>query len=108
MMEYLRPKVATAAWFTRIEDYPDMEPTPENNRYWDAIAAVEGPDVYFSKRWTWDRVSPLDLKDMPQSTLQIPGMRERIGVSLTGVSLLALYGVALLILAGWKLTRYAV
>ena len=108
MMEYLRPRVATASWFTRIEDYPDMEPTQENNRYWDAVAAVEGPDVYFSKRWTWDRVSGIDLKDMPQPTLQIPGMRERVGESLSGVSLLALYGLVLLVLAGWKLTRYAV
>ena len=108
MMAYLQPKVATASWFTRIEDYPDMEPTEESNRYWDAVAKKEGPDVYFSKRWNWDRVSGIDLKDMPQPTLRIPGMQERVGESISGVSLLALYGVVLLILAGWKLTRYAV
>ncbi len=108
LMEYLQPKVATASWFTRIEEYPDMEPTRENNSHWDAVAKEEGPDVYFTKRWNWDRVNAINLKDMPQPALRIPGMQERMGESLLGVSLLALYGVALLTLGGWKLARYAV
>jgi hypothetical protein len=108
LMDYLRPKVATASWFTRVLDYPELEPTEENYRYWNAVAQKEGPDVYFTKWWTWDRVAGVDLKDLPQPGLQFPGMQERLGDSLSGLSLLVLYGATLLALAAWKLTRYSV
>ncbi len=106
LVEYLRPKAASPAWFTRLLDYPDMEPTEENFRYWNAVAAKEGPDVYFTKWWTWDRVAPVDLRDMPQPSVHFPDVGERIFMCLPQVFLLALLATAFLVMAGWKVLRY--
>lgn len=79
LMGYLRPKVATPQWVTRVLEYPDMQPTEENQRYWKKLEEQEGGDVVSRKILNWGRVAPLDLSTMPLPNIAFPGLAERVG-----------------------------
>ena len=106
LMEYLRPKVATAAWVTRVLDQPELQPTKENMSYWNERAKKEGEDVFLKEWWNWSRVKPLDLSAMPRPNLEVPGLRERLGDALFPCALLMVLTAGFLVMAGWKLLRY--
>jgi hypothetical protein len=77
LMNYLRPKVGTPEWVTRVLGYPDMQPTEENQRYWAKLVEKEGGDVY-RKIFSWDRVTSFDLSAMPRPEIKFPSLAERI------------------------------
>jgi ABC-type transport system involved in multi-copper enzyme maturation permease subunit len=108
LMDYLRPRVATAAWFTRVLDQPELQPTKENLAYWNARAEKEGGDVLYKEWLSWDRVRPLDLAGMPRPSLEVAGLEGRLQEALLPLCLLMALTVAFLMLAGWKLLRYSV
>jgi ABC-type transport system involved in multi-copper enzyme maturation permease subunit len=64
MMAYLRPKVGTPAWFTRVYEYPEIQPTDKNEMYWQSLIEKEGERAV-ERILSWDRVAPLDLASMP-------------------------------------------
>lgn len=76
MMAYLRPKSETSLWFTRIFEYPDMEPTEKNQQYWQSLIEKEGQRAV-EKIMSWDRVSSLDLTSMPPPSVNMRGVTER-------------------------------
>ncbi|MGA2624169.1 MAG: ABC transporter permease subunit [Bacteroidota bacterium] len=108
LMNYLTPKVQTAAWFTRVLDYPELEPTEENMKSWNKIAEKEGQDVFYTKILTWDRVAPLDLRDMPQPQIALPSLAERLSQPLIDALILIGLTALFFILSLWKALRYRV
>ena len=104
-MSYLRPKVGTPEWFTRVLEYPDMQPTEENRRYWETLVEKEGREVY-GKILNWDRVTPLDLSAMPRPHIEYPGLAERVAGVITDLLLLVGITGLFLGLAAMRVLRY--
>lgn len=88
LMGYLRPKVGTPEWFTRALEYPDMQPTEGNRRYWNKLEEKEGEGAISRKILNWDRVASLDLSAMPQPHIEYPDLAERLAGVTTDVFLL--------------------
>lgn len=107
-MNYLLPKVGTAAWFTRVLEYPELETTEENIRSWDKLAEKEGQDVYFTKILTWDRVAPLDLREMPPPQIEFPRLLDRVQQATIDLLLLIVLTALLFLLSVWRVLRYRV
>jgi hypothetical protein len=78
LMAYLQPKLGSPAWFTRALDYPDVQPTAENQKRWQALIEKEGERAV-EKLMSWDLVSPIDLGAMPPPNIEFPGLVERMG-----------------------------
>jgi len=105
LMSYLRPKVGAPEWVTRALEYPDMQPTEENRRYWEKLVEKEGREVY-SKILNWDRVASLDLSAMPQPHIEYPDLAERVAGVCTDVLLLVGITGVFLGLAAMRVLRY--
>ena len=106
LMSYLRPKVETPEWFTRALEYPDMQPTEENVKYWMKLAEKEGVGILFAKILNWDRITPLDLSDMPRPQVKCPDLAERVvGVTTDALLLVGITGL-FLGLATMKVLKY--
>jgi hypothetical protein len=107
LMNFLSPKVGKPEWFTRILEYPDMEPTERNQRIWNALAEKEGPDVYF-KIWDWDKVAPVDLQNMPGMRIESPGLSERLNDAANDLIILLGISSCFVIISFYRVLRYAV
>ena len=89
MMAYLQPKSETTEWFTRVFEYPDVQPTESNQRYWQSLIEKQGERAV-EKILSWDRVTPLNLASMPSPDVSTSGATERAERALPdGVMLLA-------------------
>ncbi len=89
MMAYLEPKSATPEWFTRVFEYPDVQPTESNQRYWQSLIEKQGERAV-EKILSWDRVTALDLASMPSPAVGAPESAERAAHALPdGVILFA-------------------
>lgn len=108
LQSYLLPKVARPEWFTRIFEYPDMEPTQANEQAWRALEEKEGSDVYLKKIWTWSRVAPLDLAGMPLMQDNRPGLWARTEGSFWDVVILLGMTGCFLVLALRRILHYPV
>jgi ABC-type transport system involved in multi-copper enzyme maturation permease subunit len=106
LMAYLQPKLGSAAWFTRALEYPDVQPTDENQRRWQELIGKEGERAV-EKILSWDRVTPIDLGAMPQPNIDSPGLGERIGTVSTDVLLLLGSAVMFLSLSLFVVQRYS-
>ncbi len=107
LQRYLLPKLETPAWFTRILEYPDMEPTAANYKIWNALAAKEGDQIY-EKIWSWDKVAPLDMKGMPHIESGVPSLLARIGEAGLDLVLLVILTGVFIAVALWKVVIYPV
>jgi hypothetical protein len=89
MMAYLQPKSGTPEWFTRVFEYPDVQPTESNQRYWQSLIEKQGERAV-ERILSWDRVTSLDLSSMPSPAVNMRGAGERAAHALPdGVILLA-------------------
>ncbi len=105
LMSYLRPKVETPEWFTRVLEYTDMQPTEENRKYWRELIEKEGEKAY-GEILNWDRIAPLDLGTMPWPSIRFPGLAERVAGVIMDVLLLVVITGLFLGLATWKVLGY--
>jgi ABC-type transport system involved in multi-copper enzyme maturation permease subunit len=87
LMAYLRPKSDKPEWFTRVYDYPDVQPTPENEKYWQSLIEKEGERAV-EKILSWDRMAPVDLASMPAPSVAMRGAAERAAHALPDALLL--------------------
>jgi ABC-type transport system involved in multi-copper enzyme maturation permease subunit len=76
MMAYLRPKSETTLWFTRVFEYPDVQPTESNQKYWQSLIEKQGERAV-EKILSWDRMSSLDLTSMPAPSVSLRVAAER-------------------------------
>jgi ABC-type transport system involved in multi-copper enzyme maturation permease subunit len=107
LMAYLRPKVGTPELFTRALEYPDVQPTDENRKYWQDLIDKKGERAV-EKILSWDRVAPLDLSMMPPPHVGFSGLGQRIR-NVVGDGLLLVGAIALfLILAIWRVLHYPI
>ena len=106
-MDFLRPKMATPEWFTRVFEYPDVQPTEENNRRWQQLIEKEGERAV-EKILSWDRIKPLDLSAMPPPQVSMPGELERMGHAAWDGLLLAVSTALFLVLGLVRIARYPV
>ncbi len=107
LVEYLRPKVASSRWFTRVDEHPEMLMTKENEKKWDELKKKEGAEALY-KIFTWDRITPLDVNDMPLPNIAFPNISERLYNVTPDIAILVLTTVALLFLACWRVEYYNV
>jgi len=83
-----------------------MQPTEENVKYWMKLAEKEGVGILFAKILNWDRITPLDLSDMPRPQVRCPDLAERVvGVTTDALLLVGITGL-FLGLATMKVLRY--
>jgi hypothetical protein len=87
LMAYLRPKVETPEWFTRVFEYPDVQPTDANAKYWQSLIEKQGERAV-ERILSWDRVSPVDLTSMPSPAVNPGSAAERAGRALPDALLL--------------------
>jgi len=107
LMSYLLPKVGSPEWFTRALEYPDAQPTKQNQRQLQEIIEKQGERAV-EKMLSWDRVTPLDLRPMPQPHIEFAGLAERLN-PVMGDILLLVAGAALpLALSAWRIARHGV
>jgi ABC-type transport system involved in multi-copper enzyme maturation permease subunit len=76
LMTYLEPKIGKPEWFTRALEYPDVQPTEQNQRYWQSVIEKEGERA-IERLMSWDRVTPVDLSTMPPPRVGFAGLAER-------------------------------
>ena len=76
LMVYLRPKSVTPEWFTRVFEYPDVQPTDSNLRYWQSLIEKQGERAV-ERILSWDRVAPLNLTSMPSPAVGFLGVAQR-------------------------------
>ncbi len=107
LVEYLRPKVASARWFTRVGEHPEMLMTKENEIKWDELKRKEGAEALY-KIFTWDRITPLDVNDMPLPNIGFPNISERLYSVTLDIAILFLATISLLLLACWRVAYYKV
>jgi ABC-type transport system involved in multi-copper enzyme maturation permease subunit len=107
LVEYLRPKVASAQWFTRVREHPEMLMTKENEKKWDELKKKEGAEALF-KIFTWDRIAPLNVNDMPLPNIEFPGIAERLSSVMVDIAIIFLTTIAFLLLACWRAAYYKV
>jgi len=107
LVEYLRPKAATAEWFTRVLEHPEMEPTEANRKLWKQLRAKEGPEALY-KIFTWDNVKPLDVGSMPMPMLEFSGTLDRLSRVLPDISILFATTGCFLLLACWRVKHYKI
>ena len=88
LQSYLRPRVNTPAWYTRVLEYPELQVTDEKVQQWRKIIQEEGFDALRRKILNWDRVAPLDLSDMPGAQIAIPNLTDRITAVTPDIALL--------------------
>ena len=107
LVEYLRPKVASAQWFTRVLEHPEMLMTKENEKKWDELKAKEGAEALY-KIFTWDRIPPLNVSDMPLPDIEFPGITERLSSIMIDIAILFSTIIAFLLLTCWRAAYYKV
>lgn len=107
LMEYLQPKVGMPEWVTRALEYPDVQPTEENRRYWQDLIEKKGERAV-EKILSWDRVTPLDLSTMPRPHIEFPSLAERMERVMTDGLLLVGSTALFLALSVWRVLRYPV
>jgi len=107
LMVYLRPKIETPSWFTRALDYPDVQPTEQDRKYWQDIIGKQGERAV-EKILSWDRVAPLDLTTMPAPQIVSSSLAERMSHMTTDALLLIGSAVLFLALSIWRVPRYPV
>jgi ABC-type transport system involved in multi-copper enzyme maturation permease subunit len=105
MMAYLRPRVETPAWFTRVYEYPDVEPTAKNEAYWQSLIEKEG-ERSVEKIMSWDRIAPLDLSSMPFPSVSPGSAGERAEHALTDAGLLCAGSLLFLALSMVRVRDY--
>ena len=88
LTNYVRTKVALPEMFTRTLEFPDMEPTEENQRLWSEMAKKEGNHIIYEKFVNWDRVPALDLRDLPKASFQHPSLAERVARALPDMGIM--------------------
>ena len=76
LMTYLEPKIGKPEWFTRALEYPDVQPTEQNQTYWQSVVEKEGERAV-ERLLSWDRVAPVDLSTMPPPSVGFAGLAER-------------------------------
>jgi len=76
LMTYLEPKIGKPEWFTRALEYPDVQPTEQNQTYWQSVVEKEGERAV-ERLLSWDRVTPIDLSTMPPPRVGFAGLAER-------------------------------
>jgi ABC-type transport system involved in multi-copper enzyme maturation permease subunit len=108
LMAFLIPKASTPEWFTRVLDHPELEASPANEQYWNDLATREGSDALFRKVWTWDRVRPLDLREMPTAAILLPPLGARFVSASNDLALLLLMVAGLAAAALVLVQRYAI
>jgi hypothetical protein len=108
LMNYLVPKASTPEWFTRIFEYPELEPTLEHQQAWNALAAKEGHDVLFKKVWNWERIAPLDVRGVPMPTDSQPRLTERLSSVVPEMETLCGLTIGFVLLAFRRVLVYAV
>lgn len=107
LMSFLTPQVSNPRWFTRVFDYPDVEPTDQNRQYWQSLIEHQGESAV-EKIMSWDRVTPLDLRSMPRPSLAMPPLGDRVLRSLGDLTMLILSTALFLALALRQANRYYV
>ena len=105
LVEYLRPKMDEAEWFTRVLEHPEMETTEENRERWRQRQEAEGDDVLWNEILTWDNVAPLGLEAMPRPRIRRPTLGERLESAWLDISLLLVFALAALALMGRQSLR---
>ena len=88
LTNYVRTKVALPEMFTRTLEFPDMEPTEDNQRLWSEMAKKEGNHIIYEKIVNWDRVPALDLRDLPKASFQHRSLAERVARALPDVGIM--------------------
>ena len=108
LVDYLRPKIGTPEWFTRMPDHPELFATEENVARWRKLEAEKGWGAVEERYFNWERIEPLDLSGMPRLRVEYPDLAERVE-GVTG-DILLLVGMAVLLLGlAWRQAlRYAV
>jgi hypothetical protein len=107
LVDYLRPKTASAKWFTRVDEHPEMLPTKENEAKWEQMKVKEGSEAVY-KIFTWDRITSLDVGDMPLPNIAFPDAVERISYVTLDIIILFLFAIMFLVLACWRAAYYKV
>jgi hypothetical protein len=107
MMAYLQPKLEKPEWFTRVLEYPDLQPTDQNMRYWQTLIEKHGERAV-EKVLSWDRVAPLDLSSMPPPNIGFPGIVERTGRALIDGLILLGSTLFFLVLSIIRVIRYPI
>ncbi len=87
LMTYLEPKIGKPEWFTRALEYPDVQPTEQNQTYWQSVIEKEGERA-IERLLSWDRVTPIDLSTMPPPHIGFAGLAERTADAIPDVLLL--------------------
>jgi hypothetical protein len=87
LMAYLQPRLDRPEWFTRALEYPNVQPTPENQQRWQKVVETQGERAV-EKLMSWDQVTPIDLASMPDPQIGFASLPERIGYVLEDVVLL--------------------
>lgn len=105
LVDWLRPKAAEAAWFTRLLEHPEMETTEANKEHWHELQAREGDGALWEQVLNWDRIEPLDLRDMPRPDVALPSLSRRLRGVAPDFGLLILYTAIAVGLAGRQALR---
>ncbi len=107
LMAYLRPKLDRPDWFTRALEYPDVQPTPENQLRWQKVVDSQGERA-MERLMSWDQVTPVDLAGMPDPQIAFPSLSERMGYAFEDVVLL-LGAIGVIVILGIiRAARYPV
>lgn len=107
LMAYLQPKLGRPEWFTRALEYPNVQPTPENQRRWQEVVETQGERAV-ERLMSWDQVTPIDLGGMPDPRIDFPALSERLGQALADILLLLGATGVFLILGITRAMRYPV
>jgi len=105
LMAYLQPKVRTPEWFTRVFEYPDVQPTEANFRYWQSLIDHQGERAV-ERILSWDRVTPLDLASLPEPAVLPPGAGARPERAIPDLVLLIGSGIVCALLGILRVRRY--
>ncbi len=105
MMAYLGPKMSTPEWFTRVFEYPDLQPTDRNMKYWQSLIEKQGERAV-EKILSWDRIAPLDLGSMPPPHFDVSSPAERMGSAMIDGMVLMGCTALFLCLSIWRIGRY--
>ena len=107
VMSFLQQKVDSPEWFTRVFEYPDVQPTDENMRYWQKLIDTKG-ERSVERILSWDRIAPVNLSGLPPPRIEVTGLPERFGHALFDIMLLLVTTSAFLVLSIVRIVRYAV
>lgn len=107
LVEYARPKIATMRWFTRLEDYPEFEATPEREVQWKGRMDKEGFSAIY-QIFDENKIAPLDLHDLSLPNYDFADWLGRLRAVSLDVALMVLMTSVFLFFGYRKVMKYAI